>query len=60
MHLLKPSIEIKLIMKKNDSIFSSKSQAGKGDKPRSIGKKYWDNFDQINWKDKKDKQKNTK
>jgi hypothetical protein len=41
--------------KKNDSIFTYKSQAGKGDQPRSVGKKYWDNFDQIKWKSKKNK-----
>jgi len=37
----------------------NKGGAGKGDKPRSIGKKYWDNFDQINW-GKKDEQKKPK
>ena len=26
--------------------------AGKGDKPRPITSKYWDNYDQINWKKK--------
>jgi len=45
--------------KKNDSIYTSKSQAGKGDQPRSIGKKYWDNFEQINW-NKKSKNKKLK
>jgi len=39
---------------KKDSIFKSKSDAGKGDKPRNISKKYYDNYDQINW----DKRKN--
>ena len=43
--------------KKNDSIYTSKSQAGKGDQPRSVGKKYWNNFDEIDWKDKKKKKK---
>ena len=38
---------------KKDSIFTSKSDAGKGDKPRSISKKYWDNYDEIDWKKKK-------
>ena len=38
---------------KKDSIFTSKSDAGKGDKPRNISKKYWDNYDQIDWKKKK-------
>lgn len=26
--------------------------AGKGDKPRPITSKYWDNYDQIDWKKK--------
>lgn len=38
---------------KNDSIFKQKSEAGKGDKPRNMSKNYYDNFDQINWKNKK-------
>jgi hypothetical protein len=38
---------------KKDSIFKSKSEAGKGDKPRSMGKKYWDNYDEIDWKKKR-------
>ena len=42
---------------KRSSLFSSKSDAGKGDKPRSIGKKYWDNFDQIDWGRKKEQKK---
>jgi hypothetical protein len=37
-----------------DSIFKPKSDAGKGDKPRSTGKKYWDNYDEIDWKKKTD------
>jgi hypothetical protein len=37
---------------KKDSIFKSKSEAGKGDKPRSTGKKYWDNYEEIDWKKK--------
>jgi len=41
---------------KKESIFKSKSDAGKGDKPRNISKKYYDNFDQINW-NKKNEQK---
>jgi hypothetical protein len=40
-----------------DSIFKSKSDAGKGDKPRNISKKYYDNYDQIKWKSKKDESK---
>lgn len=47
-------------MKKDGSMFSSKSQAGKGDRPRSVGKKYWDNFDQIQWNNKKNRIKNKK
>jgi hypothetical protein len=38
---------------KKDSIFTSKSDAGKGDKPRNISKTYWDNYDQIDWNKKK-------
>jgi hypothetical protein len=36
-----------------DSIFKSKSDAGKGDKPRNTSKKYYDNYNQINWDKKK-------
>jgi hypothetical protein len=42
------------MLDKKESIFKSKSDAGKGDKPRNISKKYYDNYDQINW----DKRKN--
>jgi hypothetical protein len=42
---------------KKDSIFKSKSDAGKGDKPRNISKKYYDNYDQINWGKKKNDNK---
>jgi len=38
---------------KSKSIFSDKSPAGKGDKPRNISKKYWDNYDEIKWNSKK-------
>jgi hypothetical protein len=38
---------------KKDSIFKPKSEAGKGDKPRNMSAKYFDNFDQIEWKSKK-------
>jgi hypothetical protein len=38
---------------KKESIFTSKSEAGKGDKPRNISRQYWDNYDQIDWKKKK-------
>jgi hypothetical protein len=41
-----------------DSIFKSKSDAGKGDKPRNISKKYYDNYDQINWNKKKSDNEN--
>jgi hypothetical protein len=37
---------------KKDSIFTSKSDAGKGDKPRNISSKYFKNFDEIIWKNK--------
>jgi len=40
---------------KKDSIFKSKSDAGKGDKPRNISSKYFENFDQIAWKSKNKK-----
>ena len=40
-----------------DSIFKSKSDAGKGDKPRNISKKYYDNYEQIKWNKKKDDNK---
>ena len=43
---------------KKESIFKSKSDAGKGDKPRSISKKYYDNYDEINWRKKSNEQKN--
>ena len=39
-------------MKNKDSIFKSKSDAGKGDKPRNTSKKFYENYDQINWKSK--------
>lgn len=49
-------------MKNKNSIYTEKSQAGKGDRPRSISKKYWENFDIINWKEakKNKKEKNIK
>lgn len=31
------------------SMFNNKSDAGKGDSPRNISRKFWDNYDQINW-----------
>jgi len=40
---------------KKDSIFKPKSDAGKGDKPRNISSKYFENFDQIIWKNKEKK-----
>ena len=42
---------------KKESIFKSRSDAGKGDKPRNISKKYYDNYDQINWSKKGDDNK---
>ena len=42
---------------KKESIFKSKSDAGKGDKPRNISKKYYDNYDEINWSKKDNEQK---
>lgn len=33
--------------KSNNSIFSKKSDAGKGDFPRNISKKYWENWELI-------------
>jgi hypothetical protein len=34
------------------SVKSQSTGAGKGDKPRPVTSKYWDNYDQINWKKK--------
>jgi hypothetical protein len=31
------------------SNFTNKSEAGKGDRPRNISKKFWDNYDEIDW-----------
>lgn len=31
------------------------NQAGKGDSPRNISKKFWENYDQINWPSKQKK-----
>lgn len=28
------------------------NQAGKGDSPRNISKKFWDNYDEISWPSK--------
>lgn len=42
---------------KKESIFTSKSEAGKGDKPRNISRKYWDNYDQIDWSKKQNSNK---
>ena len=30
--------------------FTRKSDAGKGDVPRNISRKFWDNYDEIDWK----------
>jgi hypothetical protein len=40
-----------------DSIFKSKSDAGKGDKPRNTSKKFYENFDEIKWKSKQNNEK---
>lgn len=34
---------------KEKSFYTKKSEAGKGDFPRNVSKKYWDNFDKIDW-----------
>lgn len=34
------------------SVKSKSTGAGKGDRPRPITSKYWENYDQINWKKK--------
>ena len=39
--------------KNNDSPFTSKSEAGKGDRPRNISNTFRENYDLINWKSKK-------
>lgn len=31
------------------SLFKSKSDAGKGDKPRNVSRQFWDNWDEIDW-----------
>jgi hypothetical protein len=36
----------------SDSPFTSKSDAGKGDRPRNISKRFVENYEQINWKSK--------
>lgn len=43
--------------KSKDSIFKSKSDAGKGDKPRNTSKKFYENYDQIKWKSKENEKK---
>ncbi len=37
------------------SVFNKKSDAGKGDSPRNISKKFFENFDKIKWDSKKKK-----
>ena len=37
---------------KKDSIFKSRSDAGKGDKPRNVSNKFYENYDQIDWSKK--------
>lgn len=39
--------ETKVDVPKDKPIFKSKSDAGKGDKPRNISRDYWKNFDEI-------------
>jgi hypothetical protein len=34
---------------RNNELKSQSVGAGKGDKPRPITKKYWDNYDEIDW-----------
>lgn len=34
------------------SVKSKTTGAGKGDRPRPVTKKYWENYDQIDWKKK--------
>jgi hypothetical protein len=38
--------------KSNTSSVKKTSAAGKGDSPRPITKKYWENYDAIDWKKK--------
>lgn len=47
------SEETKIETPKDKSLFHKKSAAGKGDSPRNVSKAYWDNYDEINWEDKK-------
>ena len=35
-----------------NEVKSRTSGAGKGDRPRPVTKKYWDNYDQIDWSKK--------
>lgn len=35
------------------SIYKNKSAAGKGDSPRNISKQYFENYDLIEWSNKK-------
>ena len=41
------SEETKISVPKEKPLFHNKSDAGKGDSPRNISKKYWDNYDKI-------------
>jgi hypothetical protein len=47
------SEETKIETTKEKPVFHSKSAAGKGDSPRNISKKFRDNYDKINWTEKK-------
>ncbi len=43
------NLQISMDKKQNDSIFTNKSSAGKGDKPRNISKSYYENYSEIDW-----------
>jgi hypothetical protein len=44
-----------MIMSKEKTSKLNTIQNGKGDKPRNISKKFWENYDQIRWDRKKKK-----
>lgn len=39
--------DVKITPTKEKSTFTKKSEAGKGDSPRNISKKYFENWDEI-------------
>jgi len=47
------SEETKIETPKEKPFYHNKSAAGKGDRPRSVSQKYRDNYDEIDWSDKK-------